>query len=295
LERVGKEALICDGAMGTQVAKSAYRLQSGWPPDALNIESPGTILSIHKSYVDAGADIILTNTFSCNRLRLAASGLEDKVEDFIRAGVKIARQAAGGNVFVFGDIGSTGHEADLPPIGNAKEGDFIEAFKEQAALLAEGGVDAIFVETFSYLAEALLAVKAAKAASNLPVICSMTFKSPAESSPDDFRTFWGDDVDSIVEQLTDAGVSAIGANCGELIEEMPRLVEVYRSKTDLPIIIETNAGRPVLDENKNVTYPMTPAELGKLARKIKDAGANIIGGCCGTVPEHIKAIRDALK
>jgi 5-methyltetrahydrofolate--homocysteine methyltransferase len=294
LDRLKREALICDGAMGTQIAATG-KLEAGTSPDCLNVESPETILAIHKSYVEAGADILLTNTFGANCLRLAASGLQEKAHDIVRAGVRIARKAAPEGVFVFGDMGSTGSESNLPPYGTANEKDFTLSFREEAVILAEEGVDALLIETFSFLKEALLAVRAAKAATSLPVLCSMTFKKPAESAADDFRTFWGDDLDSIVNQLTDAGVDGIGANCGELVEEMPRIAELYKSKTDLPIIIEPNAGRPVLDKNKNVSYPMTPAEMGLLAEKIRNAGANIIGGCCGTGPEHIRAIRDALK
>jgi len=295
LERLKNEVLVCDGAMGTQVAKADYRLEPGSPSEILNIDSPGTILAIHRAYIEAGSDIILTNTFSSNRMRLTESGLQNRLEEFIKAGVAIAREAARDSVFVLGDVGSTGCEAKLPPVGAASEEDFIEAFSEQSRLLAEAGVDGIFIETISSLTEAVLAVKAARAAADLPILCSMTFRSPPESAPDNIRTFWGDDVDTIVTALTDAGADVIGANCGELIDEMAHLTRIYRTKTDLPIVIETNAGRPALDENRNAVYPMTPPQMGALAKKIKAAGASIIGGCCGTGPEHIRAIREAIK
>ena len=294
LERLKKEVLVCDGAMGTEVAKANYRLEPGSPAEILNVESPGTILAIHRAYIAAGADIILTNTFSSNRMRLAESGIQNRLEEFITAGVAIAREAAGDSVFVLGDVGSTGRETTLPPVGTANEEDFIEVFSEQSRLLVEAGVDGIFIETISSLTEAVLAVKAARAATDIPILCSMTFKRAAESAPDNIRTFWGDDVDAIVTRLTDAGADVIGANCGELIEEMVRLTELFRDRTDLPIIIQTNAGRPALDENRSAVYPMTPAQMGALAKKIKAAGARIIGGCCGTGPEHIRAIREAI-
>jgi 5-methyltetrahydrofolate--homocysteine methyltransferase len=150
------------------------------------------------------------------------------------------------------------------------------------------------VETMSSLAEAILAVRAARENADLPVICSMSFARPPASRPDDFRTPWGDALSDIIENLTQAGAEVLGSNCGDLVEEMPELAAKMRNLTDLPLIFETNAGRPRVDEEYRSIYSLEPQGLADIALQIVEAGANIVGGCCGTNPEHIAAIKSRL-
>lgn len=288
---IKSEVIICDGAMGTELQRRG--LARGETPDSWNITHPEMVKSVHNSYIQAGAQVILTNTFGANALRVKNNRYS--VKELNNAGVMIARECARDNVFVFGDIGPSGYEDQLPPYGNMPEKLFYDAFKEQAIALANAGVDAIFIETMSNLAEALIAVKAASENTQKPVICSMSYGRPSEAHPDDIRTLWGDSVFDIVEQLTQAGAKVLGSNCGDLIEEMPTLAKKMREITDLPLIFEVNAGRPKVDEEYRSIYPLEPEGLAEIAYQLKQAGANIIGGCCGTTPEHIRAISKRLK
>jgi len=283
--------VICDGAMGTELQRRG--LARGETPDSWNITNPDKVKSVHEAYIQAGAQAILTNTFGANAMRSAKSG-QYSVQELNSAAVKIARECAVQDILVFGDIGPSGCEDQLPPYGTKPEQDFYDIFKEQAVALAEAGVDAIMVETMSSLAEAVIAVRAAKDNTSLPVICSMSFSKPPDSRPDDFRSPWGDALSDIVEQLTQAGAEVLGSNCGDLVEEMPQLAAKIRELTDLPLIFEVNAGRPRVDEEYRSIYSLAPEALAEIASELIEAGANIVGGCCGTTPEHITAIRDRL-
>jgi len=283
--------IVCDGAMGTELQRRG--LGRGVTPDSWNITHPEKVKDVHNAYIQAGAQAILTNTFGANLMRVPEDG-EYTVQQLNEAGVKNARDCAGQDVLVFGDIGPSGREDQLPPYGNQPEQTFYDAFKEQAVALAEAEVDAIMVETMSSLAEAVLAVRAVKENTDLPVICSMSFARPPASRPDDFRTPWGDALSDIVENLTKAGAEVLGSNCGDLVEEMPELAAKMRNLTDLPLIFETNAGRPRVDEEYRSIYSLEPQGLADIALQIVEAGANIVGGCCGTTPEHIAAIKSRL-
>lgn len=283
--------IICDGAMGTELQKRG--LGRGVTPDSWNITHPSQIKAVHQSYIQAGAQIILTNTFGANAMRLGKDK-QYSVQQLNQASVEIARDCAGQNVLVFGDIGPTGREDQLPPYGTQPEQTFYDTFKEQAVALAAASVDAILVETMSNLAEATIAVRAARENTDLPVICSMSFARPPASRPDDFRTPWGDALWDIVDNLTQAGAEILGSNCGDLVEEMPQLASKMRDITDLPLIFEVNAGRPRVDEEYRSIYPLDPQGLAEIASELAEADANIVGGCCGTNPEHIAAIKDIL-
>ena len=293
LETVRQNTIVCDGAMGTELAK-VVTLPDGAPPEIANVEFPDKIRAIHEAYIEAGAGAILTNTFGANRMRLAEREAGDRTEEFNRAAAAIAKEAAKGRAFVLGNISSTGQESLLPPFGTKSEDEFLDSFREQAAVLSEAGVDALFVETMSTLTEAELALRAAREVSALPLLCTMTFRAPAAARPDDFRTFWGDSVDRIVETLTEAGANVIGANCGEIVEEMPALAKSLREHTELPLIFEVNAGKPQLDSQYQTIYAMAPEEIAVIAKELREAGANLIGGCCGTTPAHIRAMSEAL-
>ena len=283
--------IICDGAMGTELQKRG--LGRGVTPDSWNMTHPDQVKAVHEAYIRAGAQAILTNTFGANAVRLEKDS-RYSVQQLNHAGAKIARECAGQEVLVFGDIGPTGREDQLPPYGNQPEQVFYDAFREQAVALAEAGVDAIIVETMSSLAEAVIAVRAANENTSLPVICSMSFARPPASRPDDFRTPWGDAISEIVDNLTRTGAEVLGANCGALVEEMPQLAKKMRELTKLPLIFEVNAGRPRVDEEYRSIYSLDPQGLAEIACKLVESGANIVGGCCGTTPEHIAAIKTRL-
>jgi 5-methyltetrahydrofolate--homocysteine methyltransferase len=283
--------IICDGAMGTELQRRG--LGRGVTPDSWNITHPEKVKEVHNAYIQAGAQAILTNTFGANAMRSGADG-QYSVQQLNYAAVKNARECAGQNVLVFGDIGPTGCEDQLPPYGNQPEKLFYDVFKEQAIALAEAGVDAILVETMSSLAEAAIAVRSAKENTDLTVFCTMPFALPPDSRPGDFRTPWGDELPDIVDKLIQAGAEGLGSNCGDLVEEMPELARKMREMTDLPLIFEANAGRPRVDEEYRSIYSLDPKGLAEIAAQLVDAGVNIVGGCCGTTPEHIAAIRDRL-
>ena len=283
--------IICDGAMGTELQRRG--LGRGETPDSWNITHPDRVKSVHQAYIQAGSQAILTNTFGANAMRSAKDG-EYTVQQLNEAAVKVARDCAGQDVLVLGDMGPTGLEDQLPPYGTQPVEVFYDTFKEHAIALAEAGVDAILVETMSILAEAVLAVRAVKENTNAPVMCSMSFARPPKSRPDDIRTLWGDALTDIVSSLTGEGVEALGSNCGDLVEEMPQLARKLRELTDLPLIFEVNAGRPRVDEEYRSIYSLDPQGLAEIISDLVAAGANIVGGCCGTTPEHIAAIKERL-
>ena len=284
--------IVCDGAMGTEL--QIRGLARGETPDSWNITHPDQIKAVHQAYIQSGSRIILANTFGANAMRLGKDG-EYSVEQLNKAAVKIAQDSASEDVLVFGDIGPTGFEDQLPPYGTQPEQSFYDSFKEQAILLAEAGVDAILIETMSSLAEAVLAVRAVKENTNITFGCSMSFALPPASRPDDLRTAWGDALPDIVNSLTEAGADFLGSNCGDLVEEMPQLARAMRELTDLPLIFEVNAGRPRVDDDYRSIYSLEPQGLAEIAAELVEAGANIVGGCCGTTPEHIAAIKNRLE
>lgn len=285
------EIIICDGAMGTELQRRG--LGRGVTPDSWNITHPNQVKAVHEAYIRAGAQVVLTNTFGANAMR---SGKDEQysVQQLNHAAAENARECAGQDVLVFGDVGPTGREDQLPPYGTQPEQTFYDTFKEQTIALAEAGVDAIMVETMSNLTEAVIAVRAAKDNTSLPVICSMAFARPPASRPGDFRSPWGDALSDIISELTQAGAEILGSNCGDLVEEMPQLAAKMREITDLPLIFEVNAGRPRVDEEYRSIYSLDPQGLAEIASQLVEAGANIVGGCCGTTPEHIAAIKARL-
>lgn len=284
-------AIVCDGAMGTELQRRG--LGRGETPDSWNITHPDMVKSVHEAYIQAGSQAILTNTFCANAMRSAKDG-EYSVQQLNKAAVDIARSCAGDDILVLGDMGPTGHEDQLPPYGTQPEQTFYDTFKEHAIALAEAGVDVILIETMSSLAEAVLAVRAARENTDVLIGCTISFARPPASRPDDLRTLWGDALSDIVDKLTQEGAGLLGSNCGDLVEEMPELARRMRELTDLPLLFEVNAGRPSVDEEYNSIYSLEPQGLAEIAAQIVDAGANIVGGCCGTTPEHIAAIKERL-
>jgi len=291
-ERIKQGVFLLDGAMGTELI--ARGIEAGTCNDYLNVESPDIILDIHSSYLKAGSDAILTNTFGANRFALARHGLSDKVERINLAGAQIARRAAGGQKHVLGDIGPSGDF--LEPLGNLKPQELKDAFTQQAKALLDGGVDGFIIETMTALDEATIAVEAVKSVSDLPVFVSFSF----DHIGNNFRTMMGIDVESAVSKATSLDIDAVGFNCGTaLLDGYVELADKYvwavkKQGKDVMVFAEPNAGKPELVDSKAV-YKVSPQDFAAAAERIYSAGVNIIGGCCGTGPEHIKAMVKKLK
>ena len=284
LALIGKKVLVCDGAMGTLLQH--HGLPAGACPETWNIEHPDIIRDIHTQYFQAGADIVETNSFGGNRYRLSFHGFGDKVTDYNYAAAQLACAVRPPGKFVAGSVGPTGEY--LEPIGTASYDDFIEAFAVQISALQKGGVDLILIETMSDLQEIRAAVEAArKVAPQLPVVASMTFEKHAQG----FRTMMGLSTSDLINNLPAAGAQVIGANCGLGMDQMIELIAEIRGQTDMPVLSQANAGLPVWKEGKH-GYEETPEERAVAVRKLLDIGINIVGGCCGTTPDHIRKIRE---
>jgi len=267
--------------MGTELQKRG--LGKGVTPDSWNITNPEQVKDVHKSYIQAGADAILTNTFGANSARISKES-KYSVRELNLAGVKIARECAGENVLIFGDIGPTGWEDQLPPYGTLSEEAFYEVFSEQAKTLAEGGVDAIIIETMADVAEAACAVRASRE-TGLPVVACMVYASGKNRD----RTMMGVTPEQAARELTAAGADVIGANCGQGIAGYIEICRRLRAATDLPLWIKPNAGLPELVDGRAV-YRTTPEEFAAHVPALLDAGASFVGGCCGTSPAFLRAV-----
>ena len=274
--------LLCDGGMGTELQKRG--MPTGVCPEEYNISHPDVVQGIYADYYKAGSDIIETNTFGGNRSRLALHNFEDRVTEFCRKSAELAKEVCPEGKFVAGSMGPTGDI--IEPLGSLPVQQAYDFFAEQAEALAEGVVDVIFVETMMAAEEAEIAIKATKEKTNLPVVSTMTF----ELGKSGLRTMWGVDVASAVQRLTDAGADIIGANCGKGFEEMIQIVKEMRPLTAKPIIAQPNAGIPDLVDGKSV-YRETPEIIKPKAEALLKQGVNILGGCCGTGPEHIAMMR----
>lgn len=291
-ERTSGGVFLLDGAMGTQLI--ARGIEVGTSNDYLNIESPDVVLDIQSSYIRAGSDAVLTNTFGGNKYALRRHGFGDKVKEINRAAAEIARRAAGEEKYVLGDIGPSGDF--LQPLGGLEPWELKEAFAEQAQALLEGGVDGFIIETMTALDEMTIAIEAVKSVCDLPVFVSMAF----DSAGDGFKTMMGVDVESGVSVIVSLGVDAVGFNCGTLsldgyVELAGKYVSAVRAlRGDVAILAEPNAGNPELVDGKAV-YNVSPEDFATAVEKIHLAGVNIIGGCCGTGPEHIEATAKKLK
>ncbi|HPC96862.1 MAG TPA: homocysteine S-methyltransferase family protein [Sedimentisphaerales bacterium] len=284
---------LLDGAMGTQLF--ARGIAPGVCNDAINIESSEIVADIHRAYLQAGSDAIITNTFGANRYALARHGHADKVYVINRAGAELARQAAGEERYVLGDIGPTGDF--LEPLGQLKACDVRAAFAEQARGLLDGGVDGFIIETMTALDELEVAIKAVESLeSGLPVFASMAF----DKAGSDYRTMMGVDVPTAVTKMIASGVDAVGFNCGTAtLNEYVTLAHKYVSAArstgiGVAVFAEPNAGKPELVDGAAV-YRVTPEEFAAAAKQIHAAGVHILGGCCGTAPAFIAALAAALK
>ena len=277
--------LLCDGAMGTELQKRG--LPSGACPEEYNVSHPEIIKRIHKDYFDAGSDIVETNTFGANRARLKLHDYENRVREFCIAAASLARSVCPEGKFVAGSVGPTGELLD--PLGNLSEEEAYDIFAEQIKALEEGGVDVIYIETMMAAEEGVIAVKAAKENTSLPVVASMTF----ELGKAGLRTMWGVDIKTAIEKYSEAGADVIGANCGKGFDEMIAIIKEMRPQTNKPIIAQSNAGIPEWIHGMSV-YTETPEVMSPKAEEILKSGVNILGGCCGTGPSHIKKMREIL-
>jgi 5-methyltetrahydrofolate--homocysteine methyltransferase len=277
------EVLVADGAMGTMLI--AEGLKIGDCPEYLNLARPELISKIARSYAEAGAQIIHTNTFGGSALKLASYGLDGKTEEINGRAVESAKNAAGDNAYVSGSCGPSGKI--LMPYGDTQPGAIYDSFKRQIAAMIEAGIDILTVETMVDIEEAKLAIKAARDISkDIPIMATMTFDSTA----DGFFTIMGVTIPRAASELKDAGADLVGSNCGNGSENMVRIAEEFKKVSDIPIIIQPNAGLPELKDGTAV-YNENPEFMAGKARQLFETGVSVIGGCCGTTPEHIRAIR----
>ena len=281
------KVLVSDGAWGTMLHKRG--LKPGECPEMWNVTHRDDVFAVAKSYIDAGADIILTNSFGGSPIKLEHYGLKDRAYELNKEAAAISREAAGQNHFVIGSIGPTG---EMIMMGNISESKMYDGFSLQAEALKAGGVDAICVETMSAIDEASIAVKAAKDATGLEIVCTFTFE---KTSRNEYRTMMGVTITEMTTAIKEAGASIIGTNCGNGFEQMIDIVKEIRNvDKETPVLVHANAGLPVF-ENGETIFPETPEMMSSRINELIKSGANIIGGCCGTTPAHIKAISDKVK
>jgi 5-methyltetrahydrofolate--homocysteine methyltransferase len=279
--------LVSDGAWGTFL--QAKGLEAGTCPEQWNETHPDAVLDIALGYIAAGADMVETNSFGGNRFKLEAFGLEDQVYTLNRKAAEISRAAAGKDKYVLGSVGPTGK---MLIMGDVTEEELYDAFKEQSIALYEGGADAIIIETMTAIDEASIAVRAARENTPCEVICTMTFDHLVTG---DYRTMMGVSPAEMVVALKESGAHMVGANCSNGIEGMITITKEIRSvDSEIPVLIHANAGLPVL-QGVCTVFPESPEMMAAFAPKLALAGANIIGGCCGTTPEHIHKLVEVLK
>jgi 5-methyltetrahydrofolate--homocysteine methyltransferase len=280
------ETLVSDGAWGTLL--QSMGLQTGESPESWNLTHPDKVRSVAQQYVEAGSDIVLTNSFGGSRFKLERYGLSEKMADINRTAAALSREAAGDR-HVLGSIGPTGK---MLIMGEVTETEWIEAFGLQARALTEGGAEGVCIETMSALDEALCAIQGVRENTDCIIACTFTFERTQQG---EYRTLMGVSPEAMAEALLKAGADIIGTNCGNGMQRMVDIVHELRVVDDkVPVLVHANAGMPVLKEGKTL-FPESPDETASWVVALRDAGANIIGGCCGTTPEHIRAICRALK
>ena len=272
--------LFLDGAMGSNLMKLG--MPKNICTEAWILDHEELMAGLQRQYRDAGSDILYAPTFAANRISLKKHGMEREVERLNRGLVEASRRAVGEGVWIAGDMTTTGEL--LEPLGDLEEQELLEAYREQAAVLAEAGADLLVAETMLSVAETEVALRAALEATDLPVFCTLTVQ-------EDGRALFGGTAAEGVRVLQEQGASAVGINCSVGPDQLLSVVEDMKRAAKVPLIVKPNAGIPVTDSQGNSVYPMAPEEFVKYMKRLVEAGADLIGGCCGTTPEHIRLLR----
>lgn len=284
---IKERTVLLDGGMGTELIR--YGLEQGGCSESWNAENPDIVKKIHKSYYDAGSDVVLTNSFGGNQIKLDAHGLGDRCHELNLAAAKIAVNAKAGGKYVAGSMGPTGKF--LKPHGEFTEEEFETAYAIQAKALAEGGVDFLLIETQYDLNEALCALRAAKKSSSIPVFVTMTFNI----NPRGYFTIMGNSVAQCFEELKKNDVQGLGANCTLDSAEMAGLIKIMRDATPLPLIAQANAGQPSVSSDGQIVYSQDIEDYVRYIPQMIENGVNLIGGCCGTNPDYIKRMAKVIR
>ena len=289
LERLNTgEIMVADGATGTNLQDMGVK--AGTPPEDLVMDDPDTILKLETAFVEAGSDIILTCTFGGTALRMKESKYADRAQEVNVRAVKLARKAAskGENVLVAGSMGPTG--ALMKPFGPLTPEEVTATYAEQAKALAEGGVDLLLIETMFAFDETDAAFEGARSVTDLPIVVSFSYDRGV-------ATMMGVKPKKVIGKYQEMGAALVGANCGTTLENMEKIITEYgETAPDFPLWAKPNAGLPRMDVETNIaTYDVTPEEMGEYARKYVALGARVVGGCCGSTPEHVAGIVKAVK
>ena len=279
------KVLVADGATGTMLQRAG--LEPGVAPERWNLENPQAILELHQGYVNAGSDLILTNTFGGTSIRLEREGLSDQAAAINQTAARLAREVAGDAVLVVGDIGPTGEM--LAPLGTLTYEEIVPVFAAQAQALAAGGVDGILIETMSDLNEIRAAVEGVRRVSDLPLLTTMSFDTKG-------RTMMGVKPEDAAATMSELNVTAMGVNCGRTLTENLTAIQAFREAVpDAWLMAKPNAGLPHTEKG-NLVYDVTPEVMAEYAERFVDeVGVKIIGGCCGSTPDHIRAVVAAVK
>lgn len=291
LEALNSRRLVSDGAMGTQLMLAG--LEQSASGEVWNLTNPDRVLAIQSRYADAGADCLITNTFGGSKLRLRRHGHERDVAEINRAGARLAREAFRGRPgFVLGDIGPLG--GILEPYGKLSEADALNALAEQATALVKAGVDAIILETQTSLEEIELGIKAAKEAGAPCIIASFAYDLSMDKTS--YKTMMGVSPKDAATFVERKGADIVALNCGRDMDMtgVAIVTRIYRQVSSLPVMVQPNAGQPVL-ENLKAIYKQSPEEIARLVPTVLEVGANIIGSCCGSTPDHTRAIREQVR
>ena len=280
------EIILSDGAMGTMLIDSGIALEQCF--EAINLSRPDVLENIARSYLEAGSDMVQTNSFGASPLKLAMYSLEDKYEEINRAAVRAVKNAVGDKAIISASVGPCGRI--MKPYGDTEPEEVFESFRKQAEVLVDSGVDMILVETMTDIKEAKLAVEAAKTISkSIPVAATMTF----DPTPKGFYTIMGVNIEMAVKELEKSGADIIGSNCGNGIVAMIDIAREFRKFVSRPILIQPNAGLPEMVGDRAI-YKESPEFMADRAREFLEMGVSIIGGCCGTTPAHIAALRKTI-
>ena len=273
--------VILDGATGSNLRASGMPV--GVCTEQWVLEHPEVLQNLQRAYVEAGSQIVYAPSFSANRLSLSMYALEDQLAAMNRALVQLSRDAVGGRAYVAGDMATCGKPVDVE--GGVSYDELIEVYREQAQVLVDAGVDLIGLETMMGVTECSAAIEAIRSVCDLPVMCTLTLDAVGAA-------YFDGDAEQAVQTLPALGADAIGVNCGQGPELYVSVIQRMRMHTDLPLIAKPNAGLPVIQSDGSAVYGMSPGKFAREMEKLKKAGANILGGCCGTTPEHIRMLKE---